>query len=78
MIEDSEIILKAVGAKMTKENEEERPLLEVIRVGSFPMGTMLKGETALEMVLLCKEKPRRKIRAACHFLTRSLSKQCNL
>jgi len=61
MIEDSEIILKAVGAKMTKENEEERPLLEVIRVGSFPMGTMLKGETALEMVLLCKEKPNLKI-----------------
>lgn len=35
--------------------------MEVIRVGAFPMGTMLKGETALEMVLLCKEKPNLKI-----------------
>lgn len=57
IIEDVETILKHVGEKMgTGKTEEERPLQDVVRIGAFPMGTMLKGETNLEMILLTREK----------------------
>ena len=57
IIEEVETILKAVGDKMAGgKMDEERPLHDVVRIGSFPMGTMLKGETEIELILLTREK----------------------
>jgi len=57
IIEDIETILKVVGEKMgAGVADEERPLQDVVRIGAFPMGTMLKGDTTLEMILLTCEK----------------------
>ena len=57
MVEDAEIIMKAVGLKMSKDlSDDQWPLQQVVRVGAFPMGTMLKGEKDIEMVVMTKEK----------------------
>ena len=56
-IEDVETILKAVGEKMSAgKSDEEKPLQDAIRIGAFPMGTMLKGEKELKLILLTREK----------------------
>lgn len=58
IVEDTEKMLKTIGEKLSVGlADTERVLHSVIRMGSFPKGTMLKGETLLEMILLFKHKP---------------------
>ena len=62
LLNDHEMInLENCGTELTKSKEVFRTLKGLMRVGLLAKGLLLKGDTDVKLILICSNKPTKKL-----------------